>query len=77
MLIQVNAFRRGERLTPNIMRTLIVNKAIRRTVGGICVMAGGLLLWLAPDAVWLGMVLFAAGIALEIAGITLERRDSG
>jgi hypothetical protein len=59
------------------MKTLIVNRAIRRTVGGICVVAGALLMWLAADAVVVGMVLFAAGIALEIAGITLERRDSG
>lgn len=59
------------------MKTLILDKAVRRTVGGICMAAGGLLLWLAPDAVVLGIVLFAAGIVLEIAGITLERHDSG
>jgi hypothetical protein len=59
------------------MKKLIANRPLRRTVGGLCVVAGGLLMWLAPNAVVVGIVLFAAGIALEIAGITLEHRDSG
>lgn len=59
------------------MKRFITNRALRRTVGGLCVAAGGLLLWLAPNAVVVGVVLFAAGIALEIAGIALEHRGNG
>lgn len=56
------------------MKKLITDKSLRRTVGGLCVAAGALLMWLAPN-VLAGAMLFAAGVVLEIVGITLERRD--
>jgi hypothetical protein len=59
------------------MKILLRNRLLRRFVGGLCVVAGGLLMWLAPNAVVVGIVLFAAGVALEIAGIALEHRESG
>jgi len=59
------------------MTKFMVNRPLRRATGGVCVAVGALLMWFAPNAVVLGVVLFAAGIVLEIAGITLERRDSG
>lgn len=57
------------------MKSLIVNKGVRRAIGGACVAAGALLMWLALDAAVVGAMLFAAGVALEIAGIALEHRD--
>lgn len=60
-----------------MMKKLIVNRPARRAIGIVCLAAGALLMWLAPDAVVLGIVLFAAGVALEIAGIALEHRDGG
>lgn len=53
---------------------MIRNKRLRRAAGAVLVVAGGVLIWLAPE-VMAGVILLAAGIALEIAGITLERRD--
>ena len=48
-------------------------RTLRRIVGGILVVAGGLMMWLSTEAL-LGVALLAAGIILEIVGITLERR---
>jgi hypothetical protein len=59
------------------MKKLIANRPVRRVIGASCLIAGALLMWLAPDAVAVGVVLFATGIALEIAGIALEHCDSG
>lgn len=51
------------------------NRKLRRIVGAVLVAAGGLLLWLAPEAE-AGIALLAAGIALEAIGIALEHRDA-
>ncbi|MBI3936203.1 MAG: hypothetical protein HY323_04440 [Betaproteobacteria bacterium] len=53
---------------------LVKHKRARRIAGATLVIAGGLLMWLAP-AVLAGLVLLAAGVALEIVGITLEHRN--
>lgn len=49
-------------------------RTVRRTVGVVLVVAGGVLMWLAPEA-RVGLTLLVAGILLEIAGIALEHRD--
>ena len=51
----------------------IKHKRTRRMVGGVLVVCGALLMWLAPDYTAAGAVLLGAGIALELAGIALER----
>ena len=57
------------------MNTVLVkHKGVRRAVGATLVVAGGVLMWLAPE-IWSGVVLLVAGIALEVAGITLEHRS--
>jgi hypothetical protein len=53
---------------------LIKHKRLRRALGAVLVVVGGVLMWLASE-VWSGAVLLAAGIALEIAGIALEHRN--
>jgi uncharacterized membrane protein YccC len=53
---------------------LIKHKGLRRALGAVLVVVGGVLMWLAPE-VWPGVVLLGAGIALEIAGIALEHRN--
>ena len=55
---------------------------LRRSIGVALVIAGALLMWLAPEATFgvrsgAGLVLLAAGIVLELVGIALERRDDG
>lgn len=52
---------------------LIKNKRVRRGIGLVLVVAGGLLMWLAPE-VGVGVFLLAAGVLLEIIGIALEQR---
>jgi hypothetical protein len=54
----------------------IKNKLARRLLVLVLLVAGGLLMWLAPE-VPAGIALLVAGVALEIAGITLERRAGG
>ena len=50
---------------------LFKNKRLRRILSIVLVVAGGLLMWLAPN-ISAGMLLFAAGIAVELIGIRLE-----
>jgi drug/metabolite transporter (DMT)-like permease len=55
---------------------LLKRRRLRRAAGGALLVAGALLLWLAPDA-RAGLTLLVGGIVLEVVGITLERRDDG
>jgi drug/metabolite transporter (DMT)-like permease len=53
----------------------------RRLLGALAIVAGALLLWLAPEPTFgaastLGVLLLIAGIALELIGLTLEHRDT-
>ena len=57
------------------MNTVLIKyRGLRRALGALLVVVGGVLMWLAPE-VWSGVVLLVAGIALEIAGIALEHRN--
>jgi hypothetical protein len=52
---------------------------VRRVIGVVLVVAGGLLMWLAPETAFaplstVGTALLFAGIALEAVGIALEHR---
>jgi drug/metabolite transporter (DMT)-like permease len=60
---------------------VIANTSARRTAGAILVIAGALLMWLAPGPTFtavsgVGVVLLVAGIVLELVGIALERRQA-
>jgi uncharacterized membrane protein HdeD (DUF308 family) len=60
---------------------MLKTKKTRRTVGAILVVAGGLLMWSAPQSTFgalsiTGLMLMAAGIILEIVGISLEHREA-
>lgn len=46
-------------------------KRVRRTVAAALIVAGGLLLWMSPDAS-LGIVTMIAGLTLEALGIRLD-----
>lgn len=59
---------------------MLKRKKLRRTVGVSLVIAGGLLMWLAPAPAFsslsaVGLFVLLAGIVLEAIGITLEHRD--
>lgn len=61
---------------------MLRRKKVRRSIGAILVVAGALLMLLAPESTFgvrsgTGLLLLAAGIVLELAGIALERRSPG
>ena len=59
---------------------MLKQKKPRRVVGALLVVAGGMLMWLAPAPMFsslsaVGILLLLAGIILEAVGIALEHRD--
>lgn len=52
---------------------MLRKRKLRRAMGALLVLAGALLMWLAPESLS-GAVLLAAGIALEAIGLGLEHR---
>ena len=59
---------------------MLRQRKLRRTLGALLVIAGGLLMWLAPQGTFgqisiSGLVLMIAGIALEVAGIAMEHHE--
>jgi len=60
---------------------VITHTSFRRVTGAILVIAGALLMWLAPGPTFtavsgVGLVLLVGGIVLELFGIALERRQA-
>lgn len=53
---------------------MVTNKAVRRGVAIALLIAGGLLMWLAPGTA-AGVVLLVLGIVLEAVGIGLEHKS--
>jgi hypothetical protein len=53
---------------------MIRNRPVRRAIGAVLVVAGGLLMWLAPEY-RAGLTLLVLGVALELVGIALEHRS--
>ena len=59
---------------------MLRQKRLRRTVGALLVLAGALLMFLAPRPTFgalsiAGLTLLTVGIVLEVLGIALEHRD--
>jgi hypothetical protein len=57
--------------------TMIRDPRTRRRLSLALLALGGLLLFLAPDDIWIGGLLLALGVALEIIGALMHRRLSG
>jgi len=53
---------------------VIGNRPLRRSIAVVLIVAGALLMWLAPP-VWVGAIAMAFGILLEAIGIAMERGD--
>jgi drug/metabolite transporter (DMT)-like permease len=61
---------------------MLRRKKLRRSIGAILVIAGALLMLLAPESTFgvpsgTGLLLLVAGVVLELAGIAVERRGPG
>ncbi|WP_177194546.1 hypothetical protein [Nitrosospira briensis] len=53
---------------------MIRNPRTRRFLSVVLLMLGGILMFFAPENIWIGAVLFAIGLGLEIAGLVLGHR---
>jgi drug/metabolite transporter (DMT)-like permease len=53
---------------------MIKNPRTRRTLAAALLALGGVLIFLAPDDAWAGVVLLALGVVLEIAGLVFAHR---
>lgn len=56
---------------------MIRDPRTRRRLSLALLILGGLLLFLAPDDIWMGTLLLILGVALEIIGALMHRRLSG
>jgi hypothetical protein len=54
---------------------MIANPRTKRKLSLSLLVLGGLLIFLAPENIWVGTVLFGLGIAVEIAGAVLRQRS--
>ncbi len=52
---------------------MIRNPRTRRTLSLLLMATGGLLLFLAPEGIWIGALLLGLGAALEAAGMLMQR----
>lgn len=52
---------------------MIRNPRIRRALSFILMVLGGLLIFLAPEEIWMGTLLLCLGAALEVAGMLIHR----
>lgn len=50
------------------------NPRTKRVISVSLLILGGVLIFLAPEDIWIGVVLFALGIGIEIAGLVLGHR---
>lgn len=56
---------------------MIKNRRRRRILSFGMILLGGLLIFLAPDDVWIGIVLALLGVGVEVAGILLAHDTTG
>jgi len=54
---------------------MIRNPRTKRLLSIPLLILGGLLMFLAPENIWVGVLLFALGVGVEIAGLVLAHRD--
>ncbi len=53
---------------------MIKNPRARRTLSLVLLVMGGILIFLAPDDLWIGALLLGLGLGLELAGTLMHRR---
>ncbi|BCT67795.1 hypothetical protein NNRS527_01383 [Nitrosospira sp. NRS527] len=49
------------------------NRRTKRFLSVLLLILGGMMMFLAPENIWIGAILFMLGLALEIAGLVLRR----
>lgn len=54
---------------------MIKNPRTRRSVSLALIIVGGILIFLAPDDIWVGVLLLGFGVSLELVGALMKRRS--
>ena len=54
---------------------MIRNPRTKRLLSVPLLILGGLLMFFAPENIWMGALLFLLGVGVEIAGLVLAHRD--
>ena len=54
---------------------MIKNPRSRRTLSLALIIAGGVFIFLAPEDVWVGVLLLVFGVLLELAGALMKKRS--
>ena len=55
--------------------SMLKNPRTKRILSVSLLILGGLLIFLAPEDIWIGAVLFALGVGVELAGLVLGHRN--
>jgi hypothetical protein len=53
---------------------MIRNPRTKRLLSVVLLILGAMLMFFAPENIWIGAILFAVGLGLEIAGLVLGHR---
>lgn len=53
---------------------MIKNTRTRRALSISLLILGGVLIFLAPEDIWMGIVMFVLGLGIELAGLLLGHR---
>ncbi len=54
---------------------MVRNPRIKRILSISLLVLGGILMFFAPENIWIGALLFALGVGVEIAGLVLAHRN--
>jgi hypothetical protein len=49
------------------------SRRTKRVLSVLLLIVGGILMFLAPENIWIGAIFFMLGLAMEIAGLVLRR----
>lgn len=72
LLVQVYNWRSSS--TKSFFIVMIKNPRTKRILSISLLSLGGILMFLAPEDIWIGAILFALGLGVEIAGLVLGHR---
>lgn len=59
---------------PGVVLSMIKNPRSKRILSISLLVLGGVLIFLAPENAWIGLVLLVLGLGVEIAGVVLGHR---
>ena len=73
-ILLVQAYNWRSASTKSFLIAMIKNPRTKRILSISLLSLGGILMFLAPEDIWIGAILFALGLAVEIAGLILGHR---